>query len=241
VLLDDDLETLVSGIAMGRRIFDNLRKASIYIAAIHIPVAGLALLPLVLGLPPLLLPMHVVLIEMIIDPICAIAFENEPAEPDILRHPPRAPDEPLIGWRQFGVAAVLGAVLLAASLGAYALMLADGADAAIARTIAFVVLTAGNLMLVRVVATRAPTLRRVIAFDHAAFWLVAAVATVVTAACILVPVLQALFQFGRPTLLQVSLAIGAGAASALVFDVVKPLPWVQRVLGRSLPVQAAAP
>ena len=78
VLLDDDFGRIVDGVRLGRRIFENLRKVLIYIAAIHVPVATLALAPLLFGLPPMILPLHVVLIEMVIDPICSIAFENQP-------------------------------------------------------------------------------------------------------------------------------------------------------------------
>ena len=238
VLLEDDLSHLIAGIEMGRRIFDNLRKASIYIAAIHIPIAGLALLPLLVGLPPLLLPLHVVLIEMVIDPICAIAFENEPAEKDAMRQPPRRPDDPLLGWRQFGVASVQGLLLLAAALGSYMVLLAGGADTNVARTVAFMAFTAGNLLLIRVVGTRGSTLTGLLAPRHGAYWAVAAVAALVTAACIFVPELQRLFQFEVPTPAAALAALALGAAAALVFDFAKLLPGVQRVLGRSVPAGA---
>ena len=76
---------------MGRRIFDNLRKAMGYIIAVHVPIAGLALLPLLFGLPPLLLPAHVVLTEMVIDPVCSLAFEGAPEDPRVMQRPPRRP------------------------------------------------------------------------------------------------------------------------------------------------------
>ncbi|PZQ10454.1 MAG: ATPase [Rhodanobacter denitrificans] len=232
VLLDDDLTRLVAGIETGRRIFDNLRKAAIYIMAVHVPIAGLALLPLLLGLPPLLLPMHVVLIEMVIDPICAIAFENEPVEPGTMEQPPRHPDDPPLGWPQMLVASIQGALLLAASLGLYAALLAAQQPIDTARTLAFLAFAAGNLMLVRVVGTRGATLARLAAPGHRAYWTVAAVAALVTAACLFVPVLQRLFRFAVPPPGLVAAAIAIGLAAALVFDPAKRVPAVQRVLGR---------
>lgn len=94
VLLDNEIAHISDAIRLGRRIFENLRKVLVYIVPIHVPIAGLALAPLVLGLPPLMLPMHVVLIEMVVDPICSIAFENEPTEPDLMQRGPRYPVEP---------------------------------------------------------------------------------------------------------------------------------------------------
>ena len=91
VLLDDRFASIVAGIRLGRRIFANLRKALTYVTAIHVPIAGLALLPILMGLPPLLFPAHVILMELIIDPICSLAFEAEPGESDAMTTPPRDP------------------------------------------------------------------------------------------------------------------------------------------------------
>lgn len=230
VLLDDDLRHLVAGIATGRRIFDNLRKASMYIAAIHVPIAGLALLPLIAGLPPLLLPLHVVLIEMVIDPVCAIAFEREPAEPDAMRQAPRDARELLIGWRQLAVAGFQGSLLLGACLAIYASALAR-MEADTARTLAFIAFTSGNLALIRVLGTRKAGLSWLIAARHAVHWLLASIATAVTAACVLVPALARVFRFGVPTLAETALAVAAGLGAALIADFVKRLPGVQRLLG----------
>ena len=233
VLLQDDLTHLIAGIEMGRRIFDNLRKASVYIAAIHVPIAGLTLLPLLIGLPPLLLPLHVVLIEMVIDPICAIAFENEPVEPGTMEQPPRRPNDPLLGWPQLGLALAQGILLLVAALGIYVVALGAAMQVDEARALAFVGFTAGNLMLIRVTATRGPTLYSLGATDHRAYWVLAGIAALVTALCVSVPSLSHLFQFATPHPGTALLAVLTGLASALVFDAAKSLPDVQRILGRS--------
>ena len=95
VLLDDDFGSIVKAIRLGRRIYDNLRKAMSFIFAVHVPIAGLALLPLVFGLPILFGPIHIALLEMVIDPVCSLVFEAETEEDDVMRRPPRSPDEPL--------------------------------------------------------------------------------------------------------------------------------------------------
>jgi magnesium-transporting ATPase (P-type) len=95
VLLDDDFSSIVASIRLGRRIYDNLRKAMGFIFAVHVPIAGLALLPLVLGLPILFGPVHIAFVEMVIDPVCTLVFEAETEEDNVMRRPPHAPDAPL--------------------------------------------------------------------------------------------------------------------------------------------------
>ncbi|MCS0596835.1 cation-translocating P-type ATPase [Massilia agri] len=105
-LLDDRFASLVEAIAAGRRIFANMRKSMCFVMAMHVPIAGMALLPVLLGWPVMLYPLHIVFLELVIDPACSLAFENEPPEPDLMRRGPRAPGEAL-----FGRAAALDALL----------------------------------------------------------------------------------------------------------------------------------
>ena len=102
VLLDDDFGSIVHAIRLGRRIYDNIRKAMAFIFAVHVPLAGFALLPLLLGLPILFGPIHIALIQMIIDPVCALVFEAERAEDDIMRRNPRNPEQPLFSVQMIG-------------------------------------------------------------------------------------------------------------------------------------------
>jgi P-type Ca2+ transporter type 2C len=149
VLLEEDFARIVAGVRTGRRTFDNLRRAMTYIVAIHVPIAGLALLPVLFGLPPLLLPAHVVLTQMVVDPACSFAFEGLPEAPGLMQRPPRSAREALLGratvWR--GVAQ--GGVLLLMLLLVYFFALRAGSVEQ-ARTLAVVALTAGNLTLVAV-------------------------------------------------------------------------------------------
>jgi magnesium-transporting ATPase (P-type) len=98
VLLDDDFGSIVTAIRLGRRIYDNVRKAMGFIFAVHVPIAGLALLPLAFGLPIIFSPIHIAFLEMVIDPVCSLVFEAETDEEDVMRRRPRAPDEPLFSW-----------------------------------------------------------------------------------------------------------------------------------------------
>jgi Ca2+-transporting ATPase len=230
-LLDDDFGRIVAGVRLGRRIFDNLRKVMIYIAAIHLPVAGMALLPLLAGLPPVLLPMHVVLIEMVVDPICSVAFEDEPEERGIMRRPPRRADEPLVGVAQLAIGLAQGALLLLAVLGVHALARGAGLAEDVQRCLAFVALTAGNLALVRVNGARGATLPRLFEAGHRTYWIVAGVALAIVALCMLWAPAATLFRFAAPDPLHALAAAVAGIAAVLAFDLLKPLPAVRRALG----------
>lgn len=114
VLLDDDFGSIVTAIRVGRRIYDNLRKAMGFIVAVHLPIAGLAMMPLLFGLPILLAPLHIALLEMIIDPVCSLVFEAEREESNVMQRPPRAPATALLPRTLVLWSAMQGAVALAA-------------------------------------------------------------------------------------------------------------------------------
>src|SRR3970282_1850453 len=143
VLLDDDFATIVEAIGSGRRIFDNLQKAMAFIFAIHVPIAGLALVPLILDWPLVLSPVHIVFLELIIDPACSIAFEAEPPEPDIMQKPPRDPETPVFDTRAIFFSLFQGGLVLGAVLAIFAFALYRGLGDADARTLSFSTLVVG--------------------------------------------------------------------------------------------------
>jgi Ca2+-transporting ATPase len=109
VLLDDDFTSLVQGVRSGRRIIDNLRKALAYILAVHLPIVGMTLVPIFLGWPLVLLPIHIAFLHLVIDPACSIVFEAEPEEADVMQRPPRDPRAPLFGRHVLAISLVQGA------------------------------------------------------------------------------------------------------------------------------------
>jgi Ca2+-transporting ATPase len=147
VLLDDRFSSIVRAIRSGRRIFSNMQKSMRYIVAVHVPIAGMALLPVLFGWPILLYPMHIVFLELVIDPACSLAFENEPEEADLMQRPPRAPNLPLFGWRDILLACFQGLNALAIVVGGYALT-ASALPEPQARAFAFSILVVVNLMLI---------------------------------------------------------------------------------------------
>lgn len=151
VLLDDNFATIVDTVKDGRRIYDNIKKAVGYVFVIHIPIVLIALLSPVLGIPLLLLPIHIVLLELIIDPTCSIIFERQPAEPDLMDRKPRSQQESLITKNLMLKAVLQGSAIFAATFGSYIYFLnSSGRKEASARSFALVVLIFANLFLVYV-------------------------------------------------------------------------------------------
>ncbi len=148
VLLDDDFGSILRTLRAGRRIYDNLRKAMSYILAVHVPIAGLALLPLLAGLPLLLSPIHIAFLEMVIDPVCSIVFEAEEEEADLMRRPPRRPDAQILSPAVALWSLLQGSLVLAMLGGLYVTALHRNLPADEARTLVFVALVMANLALV---------------------------------------------------------------------------------------------
>jgi P-type Ca2+ transporter type 2C len=194
VLLDDGFASIVNGVQLGRRIFTNLRRALIYITAIHIPIAGLALVPVLLGLPPMMFVTHVVLLELAIDPLCALVFENEPSEASAMKRPPRH-DEPLFGAQQFGLALVQGTIALAAPLGLY-IWLSQRHPVEEARGAAFVALVTTNLALALLDSMSTPG--TLLAPNRRVFWIITTGVLSVLVLIFSVPELSVLLRMSFP-------------------------------------------
>lgn len=221
ILLDDRFASIVGGIRLGRRIFTNLRRALTYITAIHVPLAGLALMPILLGMPPMLYPMHLVLLELLIDPLCSLVFEAGPSEEAAMKAPPRPAEESLFGLRQIVIAGFQGCVLLATILGFYAAMPGYGISDAEARAAAFAALIIGYLSLALAEAgtSRTPGRHRIL------FWSIAAAALLVLAIAMNVPPFPAILRFSSIPLDLLLCSIAIGALSGGWY-------WVARLVAR---------
>lgn len=148
VLLDDDFVTVVRAIRLGRTIYDNIRRAVRYILAVHVPITGLALMPLVVGSPLILLPLHLVFLQLIIDPVCSLVFEREPAAADIMQRPPRPLKEPMLGLDALLGSLVHGLVMFCAIVAIYFLGARKDLPAPQLGALAFTALVMGNLGLI---------------------------------------------------------------------------------------------
>ena len=200
VLVDDDFGSIVAAIRQGRRIFDNLRKAMSYLVAVHIPIAGLGLVPVVLGGPLVLFPAHVVFLEFAIDPACSIAFEAEPAEPDVMRRPPRPPTERLLGRRALALALLEGLVALAFTLGVYAFAVASSLPEARTRLLAFSALFVANVSLIFFTRSGGRRVWQHIVAGNRSLWVVALSTLGAFIAIVALPPLRAPFRIAAPIL-----------------------------------------
>lgn len=206
VLLDDSFASIVGGVRLGRRIFANLRRALTYVTAIHVPVAGLAIAPVLLGLPPLLYPMHVMLLELAIDPICALVFEGEPSGRNAMRRPPRKRDEALFGAAELRRAMVQGLGVLAAVLAVYLIGLQQASEVQ-ARGAAFLALALSNLVLA--LADAASGGGSLFGRHRRIFWAISAALAVILALVFCVPALAQLFRIAPPSTGLLVLALAA--------------------------------
>jgi Ca2+-transporting ATPase len=214
VVTGDDLSAIASGVHLGREIFVNLRRAATFIVATHVPIAGIALLPtLSASWPIVLLPTQVALLELVIDPACAIVLESERSSRESLRDAPRRAGESLVSRRTVVDGLARGAVVLAAAAACYAAMVAQGASAEEVRTAVFVLLMSANLGLVATVGPRDGrahwTARR------ALWWLVAASVAVV-ASLLAVPEVRDALGFARVGALVLVGAIVAGFGASFL-------------------------
>lgn len=154
ILMDDNFTTIVETVKDGRRIYDNIKKAVGYVFTIHIPIALASLLAPLLGISPsavFLLPLHIVLLELIIDPTCSIVLERQPAEDDIMDRKPRNPKEKLLSPALFIKSVIQGLVIFIASFGAYYTLLDNNQEnAPTARALGLVIIMISNLFLVQV-------------------------------------------------------------------------------------------
>ena len=148
VLLKDDFDSIVQAIHRGRRTFANMRQAMIYTLAVHIPIAGLALLPVLFGLPLILAPLHIAFLELVIDPACSIVFEAEDADADLMNQPPRSRSESLLSAQHMWRGLAFGGLTTVMTFSLYAGLLAQGIAAASAATAVFVALVSANAILI---------------------------------------------------------------------------------------------
>ncbi len=221
VLLDDDFSSIVQAVKLGRRIYDNIRKAMAYILAIHVPIAGIALIPLLFTWPLVLLPVHIVFLELIIDPACSVIFEAEPESPTLMQRPPRNPKEPMFGKRMMLLSLLQGVSVLLIVLAVFLIALYRGQGELDARALTFTTLVIANLGLILVNRSQSRRLLATLRSPNAALWWVSGGAAVFLGLVLYVPFLRDLFGFSTLHLIDLVICLVAGGVSVLWFEVFK--------------------
>ncbi|MFO0631210.1 MAG: cation-translocating P-type ATPase, partial [Nannocystaceae bacterium] len=233
VLLDDDFGSIVRAVRLGRRIYDNIRKAVAFIIAVHVPIAGLSMLPVLFpDWPLLLLPAHILSLELIIDPACSLVFEAERAEPDVMQRPPRRAAARLFSWPMVLRALLQGLSMLAACVAVFMLARADhGTDAA--RALTFAALVTAILATILTNRSRARGAVAMLREPNAALWWVLGGTTAFLVAVLVAAPLQRLFHFAPLTSDDLALALLAGIACLAWLEAVRWLPVSRRAGDRS--------
>ena len=221
VLLDDDFGSIVTAVRLGRRIYDNLRKAMGFIFAVHVPVAGMALLPLISGLPIVLGPVHIAFLEMIIDPVCSLVFEAETEEPNVMSRPPREPDEPLFSASLIGWSILQGAISFALVATIFVVALSRGMPEAEVRALAFFALVMTTLALIFINRSFGLSLVTMLLRPNRSLILVLLSVVTTLGLSLAWPFARHLFRFGPLHADDIALTLGAGVLALVVLDLLK--------------------
>jgi P-type Ca2+ transporter type 2C len=221
VLLEDDFGSIVRTVRLGRRIYENIRNAMRYLVSVHVPIAGMSFLPVALGGPLFLYPVHVVFLEFVIDPACTLVYEAERTEAGAMERPPRDAQQPLFNLPMLATSLALGLTMLAAVFAAYWWALDSGRSEAAARTIAFAAIVLANLSLLFATRSRNRTLLCMLREPNLALWGIALGALVALAAVIYLPPAAAIFRFAPLGVAELGVAAGAGLAGVAWVELLK--------------------
>ncbi|MBO0754216.1 MAG: cation-translocating P-type ATPase [Bradyrhizobiaceae bacterium] len=228
VILDDDFGSIVKAVRLGRRIYDNIRKAMGFIFAVHVPIAGVALLPLPFGLPILLGPVHIAFLEMIIDPVCSLVFEAEKEEDDVMRRLPRDPDEPLFSRVLVGWGILQGSLALTLITAILAIAIGRGMPEDEIRAAVFFSLVTSILGLVFVNRSFSKSLAAAIGRPNTALLFILPLVTATLGLTLLWAPARGLFRFGPLHLDDLVLTIGVGVILVMLLECLKPITAGQR-------------
>ena len=222
VLMDDNFASIVSAVRMGRRIFDNLQKALGYIFAIHVPIAGLSLIPVFFADMPLILwPVHIVFLELIIDPACSIVFEAEKEELNVMDRPPKNYDEPFFGIKKILLSCSQGVGILIIVFAVYLFGLKNGYSEREVRALAFTTLIASNIAVILSNRSWTRNIFQILATSNKTVKWVAGGAAFFLVLILNVPFLLNLFQFDKISFPEALICVGAGFLSILWFELYK--------------------
>jgi Ca2+-transporting ATPase len=229
VLLDDHFDSIVQAVRMGRRIYDNLKKAMVFILSVHLPIVGMSLLPVLLHWPLALLPAHILFLELLIDPSCSIVFEMEPEEAGLMKRPPRKLGEALLGPQVLIRSFIQGTVIFLVVFTIYALMITNGYGEAESRMIAFSGIVAGNIGLIFANRSWQDTMFQSLRVPNKALWWVSGGAVLFFALATLVPLMRDLFKFAPLEWHHLPPALFLVIACFFIPEIVK-LPLFRRIV-----------
>jgi len=228
ILVEDDLSKMVDAIAMGRKIYTNLKKAIQYIISIHIPIILTVFIPLALGwiYPNIFSPIHVIFLELIMGPTCSIIYENEPMEKNTMTQKPRPFTTTFFNWSELTISIIQGLVITAGTLSVYMYSVSQGYSETLTRTMTFSVLIIANIFLTLINRSFYYSVFTTLKYKNNMVLLIIIITLVICAALFYIKPLTKFFEFESLTILQLLICIGAGFLSVIWYEGVK---WKKRI------------
>ncbi|WP_375584217.1 cation-translocating P-type ATPase [Cyclobacterium xiamenense] len=223
ILVEDDLSKMVDAVAMGRKIYANLKKAIQYIISIHIPIILTVFIPLALGwvYPNIFSPVHIIFLELVMGPTCSIIFENEPMEKNTMTQKPRPFSTTFFKGKELTTSAIQGLIITAGTLSIYQYSIYQSYDEALTRTMVFIVLIAANIFLTLVNRSFYYSILTTMKYKNNLILLIIGITITITALLLFVPLLTAFFGFAQVNATQLFTGIGVGFVSVIWFELVK--------------------
>ncbi len=227
ILLEDDLAKMADAVAMGRKIYTNLKKAIQYIISIHIPIVLTVFIPLALGwiYPNIFSPVHIIFLELIMGPTCSIVYENEPMEKNTMLQPPRPFTSTFFNWKELSTSMLQGLMITAGTLTAYQYAVQQGLNEPITRSMVFTTLITANIVLTLVNRSFYYSLFTTLTYKNNLVLLITAITIGITALLLYVRPLAVFFKFERLDIRLVLISMGIGFLSVIWFEVIK---WMNR-------------
>ncbi|SFB37642.1 cation-translocating P-type ATPase [Algoriphagus aquimarinus] len=223
ILLEDDLSKMVDAIAMGRKIYTNLKKAIQYIISIHIPIILTVFIPLALGwiYPNIFSPIHIIFLEIIMGPTCSIIYENEPMEKNTMSQKPKALTTTFFNWKELSISILQGLVITAGTLFVYQYAVNSGYDEALTRTMTFTVLIVANIFLTLINRSFYYSILTTLRYKNNLVLYIVFITIAIVGLILYVTPLTTFFKFETLTLTQLVICIGIGFISTSWFELLK--------------------
>ena len=227
ILLEDDLSKMADAVAMGRKIYTNLKKAIQYIISIHIPIILTVFIPLALGwiYPNIFSPVHIIFLELIMGPTCSIIYENEPMEKNTMSLRPRPFATTFFNWKELATSLLQGLLITAGTLTTYQFAVHNGYNESMTRTMVFITLLSANILLTLINRSFYYSILTTIRYKNDLVWLIIGTTITIAIALIYIPTLSAFFKFSYLSPEQAIASMGIGTVSVIWYETVK---WGKR-------------
>lgn len=223
ILIDDDFSKMTDAIAMGRKIYNNLKKAIQYIISIHIPIIMIVFIPLALGwiYPNIFSPVHVIFLEIIMGPTCSIIYENEPAEQNLMLLPPRPFTNTFFNLKEITISIIQGLIITIGLLFIYQYCVFENCSESTTRTVVFLTLISSNIFLTLTNRSFYYSILTTLGYKNNLVLIIIGLTLLITASLLFIPMFASFFEFERVSGFQISLSILVGFTSVLWIEIYK--------------------